>query len=78
MLRHFLHRCTSNGGLSDAEVDLLIQIKLPGNSGDDVAELNAEAARSNSRPMQEPFPLLIRQDAIHLKPRSEEWNRRLK
>jgi DNA-directed RNA polymerase specialized sigma24 family protein len=40
-LRHFLDRCVANRLLSDAELDLLIQIKLNGNTGDEIAESNA-------------------------------------
>jgi DNA-directed RNA polymerase specialized sigma24 family protein len=40
LLRHFLHRCVSHGRLSDAELDLLIQIKLDGNTGEEIAESN--------------------------------------
>lgn len=41
VLRHFLHRCITNGLLRDAELDLLIQIKLDGNTGEDIAESNS-------------------------------------
>jgi DNA-directed RNA polymerase specialized sigma24 family protein len=41
MLRHFLHRCITNGLLGDAELDLLIQIKLDGNTGEEIAESNS-------------------------------------
>jgi hypothetical protein len=40
LLRHFLHRCVANGLLSDGELDLLVQIKLDGNTGDEVAQSN--------------------------------------
>jgi len=40
-LRHFLHRCISKGLLGDAELDLLIQIKLDGNTGEEIAESNS-------------------------------------
>jgi DNA-directed RNA polymerase specialized sigma24 family protein len=40
-LRHFLHRCVTHQLLSDAELDLLIQIKLDGNTGEEVAESNS-------------------------------------
>ena len=40
-LRHFLHRCILKGFLSEEEVDLLIQIKLDGNTGEEIAELNS-------------------------------------
>jgi hypothetical protein len=33
-LRHFLHRCTTRGELTDSELDLLVQSKLEGNNGD--------------------------------------------
>jgi DNA-directed RNA polymerase specialized sigma24 family protein len=38
---HFLHRCVSRGLLGNAELDLLIQIKLDGNTGEEVAESNS-------------------------------------
>lgn len=38
LLRHFLHRCVSSGLLGDSELDLLIQIKLDGNTGEEIAE----------------------------------------
>jgi RNA polymerase sigma factor (sigma-70 family) len=41
VLRHFLHRCIAKGLLGDAELDLLIQIKLDGNTGEEIAELNS-------------------------------------
>jgi DNA-directed RNA polymerase specialized sigma24 family protein len=41
VLRHFLHRCVSKGLLDNAELDLLIQIKLDGNTGEEVAESNS-------------------------------------
>ena len=40
-LRHFLHGCVAKRRLSDAEIDLLVQIKLDGNTGDEVAESNS-------------------------------------
>ena len=40
-LRHFLHRCLVKGLLDDAELNLLVQIKLDGNSGEEIAELHA-------------------------------------
>ena len=40
MLRHFLHRCVTNGLLANNELDLLVQIKLDGNTGDEIAETN--------------------------------------
>jgi DNA-directed RNA polymerase specialized sigma24 family protein len=41
LLRHFLHRCLANRLLSDVELDLLVQIKLDGNTGDEIAESNS-------------------------------------
>ena len=41
LLRHFLHRCVANGLLGDDELDLLIQIKLDGNTGEEIAESNS-------------------------------------
>ena len=41
VLRHFLHRCITKGLLGDAELDLLIQIKLDGNTGEEIAESNS-------------------------------------
>jgi DNA-directed RNA polymerase specialized sigma24 family protein len=37
-LGHFLHRCAASGLLSNAELDLLTQIKLDGNSGAEIAD----------------------------------------
>lgn len=41
LLRHFLYRCVAKGLLGDAELDLLIQIKLDGSTGEEIAESNA-------------------------------------
>jgi DNA-directed RNA polymerase specialized sigma24 family protein len=41
LLRHFLHRCVSNGHIDDAELDLLIEVKLDGNTGDETAEAHS-------------------------------------
>jgi DNA-directed RNA polymerase specialized sigma24 family protein len=41
VLRHFLHRCVAKGLLGDVELDLLIQIKLDGNTGEEIAESNS-------------------------------------
>lgn len=41
LLRHFLHRCVKYRLLSDTELDLLIQLKLDGNTGDEIAESNS-------------------------------------
>ena len=45
-LRHFLDRCISKGLLGDEEVDFLIQIKLDGNTGGEVAELNSTTSNA--------------------------------
>jgi len=45
-LRHFLDRCAAHGLLSDAELDLLMQIKLDGNTGEEIAELNGTSANA--------------------------------
>lgn len=37
MLRHFLHRCVTQGWIDDTDVDLLVQFKLDGCSGEDLA-----------------------------------------
>ena len=41
LLRHFLHSCVTHNLLTGGELDLLIQIKLDGNTGDEVAESNS-------------------------------------
>lgn len=41
LLRHFLHHCVARRLLNDAELELLIQIKLDGNTGDEIAESNS-------------------------------------
>jgi DNA-directed RNA polymerase specialized sigma24 family protein len=41
VLRHFLHRCIAKGFLGNAELDLLIQIKLDGNTGEEIARSNS-------------------------------------
>ena len=46
VLRHFLHRCIAKGLLGDAELDLLIQIKLDGNTGEEIAELNSTTSNA--------------------------------
>jgi hypothetical protein len=40
-LRHFLRRCFAQGLLNDSELNLLFQVKLDGNTGEEVAESNA-------------------------------------
>ena len=41
LLRHFLHSCVTHNLLTGGELDLLIQIKLDGNTGDEIAESNS-------------------------------------
>jgi DNA-directed RNA polymerase specialized sigma24 family protein len=41
VLGHFLYRCIASGRLGDADLNLLIQIKLDGNTGEEVAESNS-------------------------------------
>jgi DNA-directed RNA polymerase specialized sigma24 family protein len=41
LLRHFLHHCATSGLLGEAELNLLIQIKLDGNTGEEIAETNS-------------------------------------
>jgi DNA-directed RNA polymerase specialized sigma24 family protein len=46
VLRHFLHRCIAKGLVGDAELDLLIQIKLDGNTGEEIAESNSTTSNA--------------------------------
>jgi DNA-directed RNA polymerase specialized sigma24 family protein len=46
VLRHFLHRCIAKGLLANAGLDLLIQIKLDGNTGEEIAELNSTTSNA--------------------------------
>lgn len=46
LLRHFLHHCVTHRLLSDAELDLLIQMKLDGNTGDEIAESNSTTSNA--------------------------------
>jgi DNA-directed RNA polymerase specialized sigma24 family protein len=46
LLRHFLHRCLTKGLLADSELDLLIQFKLDGNSGEELATLNGSSSNA--------------------------------
>jgi DNA-directed RNA polymerase specialized sigma24 family protein len=41
LLRHFLRRCFAHGLLNDSELNLLFQVKLDGNTGEEVAISNA-------------------------------------
>jgi len=46
LLRHFLHRCLTKGMLAYSELDLLIQFKLDGNSGEELAALNGSSSNA--------------------------------
>lgn len=46
LLRHFLYRCLSSGKLADSELDLLIQFKLNGNTGEELAALNGSSSNA--------------------------------
>ena len=46
LLRHFLHRCLTKGMLADSELDLLIQFKLDGNTGEELAALNGSSSNA--------------------------------
>jgi len=41
LLRHFLHSCVTRNLLTGSELGLLIQIKLDGNTGDEIAKSNS-------------------------------------
>jgi hypothetical protein len=45
-LRHFLHRCVKNGRLTDAELNLLIDLKLNGTHGDEFASFNRTSSNA--------------------------------
>jgi DNA-directed RNA polymerase specialized sigma24 family protein len=46
VLRHFLHRCIAKGLLGTAELHLLIQIKLDGNTGEEIAQANSTTSNA--------------------------------
>jgi DNA-directed RNA polymerase specialized sigma24 family protein len=46
LLRHFLHRCVTKGLISSSELDLLIQFKLEGNTGDENGETTGTASNA--------------------------------
>jgi DNA-directed RNA polymerase specialized sigma24 family protein len=46
LLRHFLHRCVTKGVLADSELNLLIQFKLDGNTGEELAALNGSSSNA--------------------------------
>jgi DNA-directed RNA polymerase specialized sigma24 family protein len=41
LLRHFLNHCVTRGLVGEAELNLLVQIKLDGNTGEEIAETNS-------------------------------------
>ena len=52
LLRHFLERCVSKGLIDDQELDLLVQFKLDGNSGEDLgssAGISSNALRQRMK-----------------------------
>lgn len=52
LLRHFLHRCVTKGLLTNAELDVLIQFKLDGNSGEQLGKrtnISANAVRQKMK-----------------------------
>lgn len=46
LLRHFLHHCVTNRLLADGELDFLVQIKLDGNTGDEIAGLHSVSSNA--------------------------------
>jgi hypothetical protein len=46
LLRHFLYRCVSKGLITNPELDLLIQFKLEGSTGDDLWESNGTSSNA--------------------------------
>jgi DNA-directed RNA polymerase specialized sigma24 family protein len=45
-LRHFLHRCVTKGLLTDAELNLLIDLKLNGTNGEEFADFNGTSSNA--------------------------------
>ncbi|HEY4951705.1 MAG TPA: hypothetical protein VIH88_15320 [Candidatus Acidoferrales bacterium] len=45
-LRHFLHRCVTKGLLTDAELNLLIDLKLNGTNGEQFADFNGTSSNA--------------------------------
>lgn len=65
-LRHFLHRCVSKGLLTDAELNLLIQFKLEGNTGEDLgnsAGITSNALRQRMKRLLAKLRRLARRDS---------------
>jgi DNA-directed RNA polymerase specialized sigma24 family protein len=46
LLSHVLHRCVTKGVLADSELDLLVQFKLDGNTGEELAALNGSSSNA--------------------------------
>ncbi|MCU1242556.1 MAG: hypothetical protein JWO71_3282 [Candidatus Acidoferrum typicum] len=46
LLRHFLYRCVSKGLITDPELDLLIQFKLEGSTGEDLCASNGTSSNA--------------------------------
>lgn len=46
LLRHFLYRCVTKGLITNAELDLMIQFKLEGSTGDDPWESNGTSSNA--------------------------------
>ena len=46
LLRHFLHRSVTKGLLTDDELDLLIEFKLNGTSGEEIADFNGTSSNA--------------------------------
>lgn len=46
LLRHFLHRCVTKGLLTDGELNLLIDFKLNGTSGEEFADFNGTSSNA--------------------------------
>jgi len=52
VLMHFLYRCIAKGLLGNDEVSFLIQIKLDGNTGEEIAELNSTTSNAVRQKMK--------------------------
>ena len=46
LLRHFLHRCVTKGLLTDSELNLLIDFKLYGTNGEELADFNGTSSNA--------------------------------
>jgi DNA-directed RNA polymerase specialized sigma24 family protein len=71
LLMHFLHRCVSRGLLGNAELDLLIQIKLDGNTGEEVAESNSITSNAVRQRMKRLLAKLRRLARSRMSPKQE-------